>query len=115
MIVSFISRLFYLFACLQSQQVCGERVLSRSDVLVLPHAEQDDIPEVMGAPMEGATFSNAMVNTKILTLFNYNGSQVYAYSALENQASGPTASHKWIFFYVPIMSPVNNSSNDWWV
>ena len=115
MVVLFMPCLFYLFVCLQSQQICGERVLSRSDVLVLPNAEQDDIPEAMGAPMEGATFSNAMVNTKILTLFNYNGSQVYVYSAVENQASGPTTSHKWIFFYVPIMSPVNNNPNDSWV
>ncbi|CAF4440843.1 unnamed protein product, partial [Rotaria magnacalcarata] len=71
---------------------------------LLPDGEigTQSISTLAGSP----SFARSVVNTNILTLFNYNGSQIYVYSSLANDANAAVTPHKWIFYYVPIMAPM---------
>lgn len=61
------------------------------------------------------SFGTAIVNTQILTIFNYQGGQIYVYSALSNEKENALTPQKWIFYFVPIMQPVieNGSGSSW--
>ncbi|CAF4572959.1 unnamed protein product, partial [Rotaria magnacalcarata] len=60
---------------------------------LLPDGEigTQSISTLAGSP----SFARSVVNTNILTLFNYNGSQIYVYSSLANDANAAVTPHKW--------------------
>ena len=61
------------------------------------------------------SLATAVVNSQILTIFNYNGNQIYVYNALSNENENRLTPQKWVFYFVPIMMPVsmNNPSDPW--
>ncbi|CAM4808971.1 unnamed protein product [Rotaria magnacalcarata] len=63
------------------------------------------------------SLGTAIVNTQILTIFNYKGNQVYVYGALSNENENKLTPQKWIFYFVPIMMPVQmaDDPNGSWV
>lgn len=95
----------------------------------LPHNNETEYPDVLlpqlniaeetpDSPLDSATGSasrslaSSIANTNILTLFKYNGSQIYVYSSASNEGE---KREKWIFYYVPVMAPLQSSSNNPWV
>ncbi|CAF1639711.1 unnamed protein product [Adineta ricciae] len=58
--------------------------------------------------------AGATINTNIFTLFNYNGSQIYVYSSFANENENKVYPHRWIFYYVPLMTPVRTSEDAVW-
>ncbi|UJR24288.1 hypothetical protein I4U23_027255 [Adineta vaga] len=61
------------------------------------------------------SLGTAVVNTQVLTVFSYQGSQIYVYSALSNANENLLTPQKWIFYFVPIMLPAINDPTDKWV
>ena len=61
------------------------------------------------------SFLRSMVNTKLVTLFDYNESQVYVYGSLDNEADNSATPQKWTFFYAPVISPATQKVEDPWV
>ncbi|CAF1016142.1 unnamed protein product [Didymodactylos carnosus] len=59
---------------------------------------------------DSPSLGTAIVNTQILTIFKFEGNQVYVYSALSNENENLNSPQKWIFYFVPIMLP---ESEDW--
>ncbi|CAF2537864.1 unnamed protein product [Rotaria sp. Silwood2] len=55
---------------------------------------------------------DAIVNTHILTVFTYQGNQIYVYGAISNENENLQTPQKWIFYYVPVMLPVL-TANQW--
>ncbi|CAF3043724.1 unnamed protein product [Rotaria sp. Silwood2] len=60
----------------------------------------------------GTSSTNAIVNTYVLTLFNYQNNQVYVYSPKSNTDENKSDYRKWIFYYVPVMLPLKQDEND---
>ena len=61
------------------------------------------------------SLATAVVNTQVLTMFDYHGSQIYIYSALSNELENLLTPRKWVFYFVPIMIPaIKNGSSDGW-
>lgn len=84
-----------------------------TSVMISPTPNSESEPE--HAPVEPSkpSFANGIVNTNILTLFHYNGSQIYVYSSVANDGPAANAPHKWIFYYVPIMAPIVDHDSPW--
>jgi hypothetical protein len=61
------------------------------------------------------SLSDRTVNTNVFTIFNYNGSQIYVYSTFTNENENKFNQHRWIFYYIPLMAPMQTSKNDAWV
>lgn len=61
------------------------------------------------------SLATAVVNSQVLTIFNYNGNQIYIYDALSNENENRLTPQKWVFYCVPIIMPVslNNPSDPW--
>ncbi|CAF1045207.1 unnamed protein product [Didymodactylos carnosus] len=53
-----------------------------------------------------SSLATAVVNTQVLTIFQYQGTRVYVYSALSNENENKAEPQKWVFYYVPTMVPV---------
>ena len=65
---------------------------------------------------DAPSLATAVVNTQVLTMFNYHGSQIYIYGAVSNEIENAHKPRKWVFYFVPIMMPaIKNGSNDEWV
>ncbi|CAF4124735.1 unnamed protein product, partial [Rotaria sp. Silwood1] len=60
----------------------------------------------------GTSSTNAVVNTYVLTLFNYQNNPVYVYSPKSNTDENKSDYRKWIFYYVPVMLPLKQDEND---
>jgi hypothetical protein len=61
------------------------------------------------------SLGTVVINTQVLTIFNYQGSQIYVYSALSNEEENLLKPQKWIFYFVPIMLPaITNDPTDKW-
>ncbi|CAF1523447.1 unnamed protein product, partial [Rotaria sordida] len=69
----------------------------------------ENLPRAASDP----SFATAVVNTQILTILNYHGAQVYIYSALSNENENKLTPQKWVFYYVPIMAPTQDSNDSW--
>jgi hypothetical protein len=61
------------------------------------------------------SLADGTVNTNIFTVFIYNGSQIYVYSSFANENENKLYPQRWIFYYVPVMAPIQTSTNDVWV
>jgi hypothetical protein len=57
----------------------------------------------------------AVVNTHILTIFDYNGAQIYIYSALSNENDNKLTPQKWLFYYVPVMAAAISAADASWI
>jgi hypothetical protein len=53
----------------------------------------------------------AQLTFKPLTMFEYNGKQIYVYAAKMNDDTSEPK--KWKFYYVPVMQPVRPTNSDW--
>ncbi|CAF3896706.1 unnamed protein product, partial [Rotaria sp. Silwood1] len=69
----------------------------------------ENLPRAASDP----SFATAIVNTQILTILYYHGAQVYIYSALSNENENKLTPQKWLFYYVPIMAPTQDSNDSW--
>ena len=59
------------------------------------------------------SLATAIVSSQILTVFEYQNTQVYVYASIQNneKASNPRS---WNFYYVPILIPtLHEIKNDW--
>ncbi|CAF3891642.1 unnamed protein product [Rotaria sp. Silwood1] len=72
----------------------------------------DSSPSIVVAAPTSRSLASGTANTNIVTLFKYNGSQIYVYSSVSNEGEAP---QKWIFYYVPVMAPQRSSLTDPWV
>ncbi|UJR17375.1 hypothetical protein I4U23_004270 [Adineta vaga] len=72
----------------------------------------NNVEHVVDSAPTTHSFASGTVNTNILTLFKYNGSQIYVYGSVSNEDDKP---QKWIFYYVPVMAPLQILSTDTWV
>jgi len=91
---------------------------NESKIIDLLIPQPNTVDETIDSPLISATASasrslaSSVANTNILTLFKYNGSQIYVYSSASNEGEKP---EKWIFYYVPVMAPLQSSLNNPWV
>jgi hypothetical protein len=76
----------------------------------------NEYPELssFGVPHQ-RSLADGIVNNNIFTLFNYNGSQVYVYSSFANENENKVNPYRWAFYYVPVMAPMQTSTNNVWV
>lgn len=79
-----------------------------------PDVPQNAVPPLQSLAQNNTAGSstNAVVNTYILTLFNYDNNQVYVYSPKSNTDENKYEYKKWIFYYVPVMLPLQQNEND---
>ncbi|CAF3888100.1 unnamed protein product [Rotaria sp. Silwood1] len=62
------------------------------------------------------SLATAVVNSQVLTHFNYQGNRVYVYYALSNENENAQTPQKWVFYFVPIMLPYQGENgNEQWV
>ncbi|CAF4354706.1 unnamed protein product [Rotaria socialis] len=63
-----------------------------------------------------SSLATAIVNSQVLTVFSYQGNQIYVYHALSNENDNAQTPQKWIFYFVPIMLPFQtDNTNDEWI
>jgi len=62
---------------------------------------------------DNSSLATAVINTQISTVFNYDDTQVYIYGALSNEKENSLTPKQWIFYYVPVMAPVQQEDTTW--
>lgn len=112
MLRSFVYYTFLLSAVTsfpQSNETAFDFTLSQPKI----YGKTIDLPPSANvAAPTSRSFASGIANTNILTLFKYNGNQIYVYRSASNEGETP---QKWIFYYVPVMAPMQSSSSDPWI
>jgi hypothetical protein len=113
MLVSFVFCM-YLLSAVTSFSLSNETSLFNLALPLLNIVEEpvDSSSSIVAAAPTSRSFASGIANINILTLFKYNGSQIYVYGSASNEGEPP---QKWIFYYVPVMAPIQSSSTDQWV
>jgi hypothetical protein len=113
MLVSFVFCM-YLLSAVTSFSLSNETSLFNLALPLLNIVEEpvDSSSSIVAAAPTSRSFASGIANINILTLFKYNGSQIYVYGSASNEGEPP---QKWIFYYVPVMAPIQSSPTDQWV